>query len=149
MEQINMGIFSTEKKIFSQGAVDTFVGEKAKIKGEIVSSGSVSINGYFEGKISADGEVIVATEGKIVGSIIGGVVVVSGKVDGNIIGSERIEIIKTGKVHGDLSGGKIIIEDGALYSGRVKVEGIEAGVEKSVEKNKVFETKEPSSALDL
>lgn len=124
-----MGIFNGEKKSLTHGAVDTIIGEKAIIKGEINSSGSVSINGQFEGKLLVEGEVIVAPAGKIVGDIRGGVVIVSGRVDGNIYGTERVEIIKSGKVHGDLNGGKIVIEEGATYSGRVTVEGAGVSVE--------------------
>lgn len=124
-----MGIFVAEKKSLAHGAVDTIIGERATIRGEIVSAGSVSINGKFEGKLMVEGEVIVAHAGKIVGDIKGGVVIVSGRVDGNIYATERVEIIKSGQVHGDLNGGKIVIEEGATYSGKVTVEGVGASVE--------------------
>ena len=124
-----MGIFNVEKKSLTQGAVDTIIGERATIKGEITTAGSLSINGQFEGKLVVDGEVIIAPAGKIVGDIRGGVVIVSGQVDGNIYATERVEVIKSGKVHGDLTGGKIIIEEGATYSGKVTVEGVGVKVE--------------------
>ena len=117
-----MGIFDKGSKLGIQPGVDSLIGESAKLKGELFSGGSVNINGEFEGKIDAAGEVIVSPAGKVVGEIYGGAVVVSGKVDGNITAKETLEISKSGRVHGDLCGGRIVIEEGATYHGRVKVE---------------------------
>jgi cytoskeletal protein CcmA (bactofilin family) len=128
-----MGFFGIEfeKKPLEQGALNTILGDKAKFKGELVSSGSVSVSGEFEGKINVHGEVIVAAGSKVVGEVRGSVVVVSGEIDGNIWASESLEISKNGRVHGDLTGGKIIIEDGSSYRGKVRVESEEsAAVEK-------------------
>jgi cytoskeletal protein CcmA (bactofilin family) len=110
-----------EKKPVDQGAFDSIIGEKAKFKGELNTSGAVRVNGEFEGKLSADGEVIVSRGSKIVGDVQGGKVVVSGTVDGNIVSSHSLEITKSGKVHGDLTGGCIVIEEGAAYHGKLKV----------------------------
>jgi cytoskeletal protein CcmA (bactofilin family) len=116
-----MGIFSAENKPHTPGAVDTIIGEKAKFKGEVTSSGSLSINGEFDGKLVAQGEVIIGTASKVTGTVHAGSVVVSGKVEGNITATHSLEITKSGKVQGDLTGGRIVIEDGASYRGRVQV----------------------------
>ncbi|MFH1387308.1 MAG: polymer-forming cytoskeletal protein [bacterium] len=105
-----------------QGGVDSVVGENAKFKGEMITKGSINVNGEFEGLIQAKGEVIISAGGKVVGEVIGGVVVVSGKVEGNITAKETLDVTKTGRVQGDLTAGRIIIEEGSTYHGRVKVE---------------------------
>jgi len=120
-----MGLFdnivSGGKKL-AIGGLDSIIGENARFKGEIVSVSGVSINGEFEGKIKAEGEIIVTPNGKVVGEIHGGTVVVAGRVDGNIIAKDILEVSKSGRVHGDLTGGKIVIEEGSTYHGRVRVE---------------------------
>jgi cytoskeletal protein CcmA (bactofilin family) len=118
-----------EKKPFVQGAADTVIGEKARFKGELYSSGSVSVNGEFEGKLLAEGEIIIARGSKVVGDVNGGSIVVSGRVDGNIAASQNLEITKRGKVQGDLLGGSISIEEGSSYRGRVRVEAEEEEIE--------------------
>jgi cytoskeletal protein CcmA (bactofilin family) len=118
-----MGMFSTAKRSpILGGGMDSIIGENARLKGELISKGSVNVAGEFEGAVRADGEVIISTSGKVVGELHGGTVSVSGRVDGNIFAKETLEVCKTGRVHGDLSGGRIIIEEGATYHGRVKVE---------------------------
>jgi cytoskeletal protein CcmA (bactofilin family) len=121
-------MFSAENKPHAPGPVDTIIGEKAKFKGEVASSGSLSINGEFDGKLVSQGEVIIGLTSKVTGTVHAGSVVVSGKVEGNITATHSLEITKSGKVHGDLTGGRIVIEDGASYRGRVQVkaEGEEA-----------------------
>jgi cytoskeletal protein CcmA (bactofilin family) len=118
-----MGMFSAAKRapIIGSG-MDSVIGENARLKGELVSKGSVNLAGEFEGAVKADGEVIVATSGKVVGELHGATVSVSGRVDGNIYARETLEICKTGRVNGDMTGGRIVIEEGAAYHGRVKVE---------------------------
>ncbi|MEE8638463.1 MAG: polymer-forming cytoskeletal protein [Candidatus Margulisiibacteriota bacterium] len=137
-----MGIFTKEKKPIGHGAVDSIIGEKAKFKGELVSSGAVSVNGEFEGKITSEGEIIIARGSKIVGNLQGGSIIVSGKVDGNINAEQNLEITKSGRVHGDLVGGRIVIEEGSSYRGRVKVE---VGAEEAKEESTVVE-KEPEES---
>jgi cytoskeletal protein CcmA (bactofilin family) len=133
MEEIKMGIFKGENKANNHGAVDSIIGNKAKFKGEICSSGAISINGEFEGKLFADGEVIIAKGSQVTGDVRAGSVVVSGKVNGNISASQSLEITKSGKVHGDLQGGRIMIEDGASYRGKVSVEAQAVEEEEIVE----------------
>jgi cytoskeletal protein CcmA (bactofilin family) len=117
-----LGILGGGKKNMTHGAVDSVIGEKAKFKGELTTTGSVSINGEFEGKLISSGEVIIGRGSKIAGDVQGANVIVSGKIEGNIVADQALEITKTGKVNGDLTGGKIIIEEGSSYHGRVRVE---------------------------
>ncbi|MCU0640666.1 MAG: polymer-forming cytoskeletal protein [Candidatus Margulisbacteria bacterium] len=118
-----MGMFSTAKKSsVPGGAIDSIIGENARLQGELTTKGSINVAGEFEGTVRAEGEVVIASSGKVVGELHGHTVSVSGRVDGNIYAKETLEICKSGRVHGDLAGGRIIIEEGAVYHGRVKVE---------------------------
>lgn len=132
-----MGFFENlsggKKLSILQGGVDSVIGENARFRGELNSSGSVNVNGEFEGKIQSEGEIIVSPGGKVIGEIHGGSVIVSGRVDGNITARQTLEVSKNGRVHGDLTGGKIVIDEGSTYHGRVKVESVPAEEEKVAE----------------
>jgi cytoskeletal protein CcmA (bactofilin family) len=117
-----MAFFNQENKSIDHGAVDTIIGAKATFRGELESSGSVSICGRFEGKLQAKGEAIINKGSQVTGEINGGHVIISGKVDGNVTALHSLEITKSGRVSGDLTGGRIIIEDGAYYRGKVNVQ---------------------------
>jgi len=118
-----MAMFQSSKPkrpVISEG-IDSVIGKRARFQGELHTTGSVNIAGHFEGKLSADGEVLISQGGRVAGEISGGSVVISGTVDGNITAVDALEITKTGRVHGDLLGGRIIIDEGSSYQGRVKV----------------------------
>jgi len=116
-----MGLFSSEKKLGESAAVDTIIGTKARFKGELLSVGSININGEFEGSIESKADVIISRGSKVVGDIVANNIIVSGRVDGNILASQSLEITRSGRVNGDIAGGKIIIEEGSTYRGRVNV----------------------------
>lgn len=111
------------------------IGENAKMKGEFSTTGSVNINGEFEGSIKANGEIVVSPGGKVTGEVEGNSIIISGKVDGNIRVKETLEIAKTGKVNGDLAGARIIIEEGSSYHGRVAVEAGRQAEPEAVQQN--------------
>jgi len=128
-----MGLFSSSgsgKRMPIFEGMDSVIGQKAKFKGELITGGSININGELEGKIKAEGEVVVSQGGKIVGEIHGGGVIIAGLVEGNITAKETLEIHKSGRVHGNLSGGKIVIDEGSSYHGKVKVNSELTEVEK-------------------
>jgi cytoskeletal protein CcmA (bactofilin family) len=113
--------------------IGSVIGENARMKGEFSTTGSVNINGEFEGSIKANGEVVVSPGGKVTGEVEGNSIIISGKVDGNIRAKETLEIAKTGKVNGDLAGARIVIEEGSSYHGRVTVEA--AGALETAQQN--------------
>ena len=123
---------NTKRGAIPEG-MDSFIGQKARFKGELTTQGSININGEFEGTIRGEGEVVISRGGKIIGEVFGGNVVVSGFVQGNITAAQILEITRSGRVHGDLSGGRIIIEEGSSYHGKVKVNSAstEVGMEES------------------
>jgi len=117
-----MGILGHRKKAADYVGINSIIGEDTQIKGEIISRGSVRVGGEFEGKIQAQGDVLVGEGSKVVGNIAGSRVIVSGDVNGNISANSGLEITKTGKVFGDVASDKLIVDEGAIYKGKVTLE---------------------------
>ena len=117
-----MGLFSGKRKPIEYGVINSVVGRDAVVKGEINTKGSVRIDGEFEGKVNAKGDIFVGDGSKIVGNIVGARIVVSGEINGNIIANDGLEVTKSGRVYGDITGDKLVIDEGAIYKGRVNLE---------------------------
>lgn len=115
-----MGIFDfakTENPIL--GTIGTIIGSDTTIKGDIISKGSVRVDGAIEGDISSEGEIFVSGSAKLKGRVSGKRIVVAGEITGDVVSFESIELKKTGKIFGNISGDKLVVDHGAYYKGRV------------------------------
>jgi cytoskeletal protein CcmA (bactofilin family) len=104
--------------------VTTILGEETSFKGVLHSQKSVRIEGQFEGEINTQGELHVGIKSKVKANIVGQHVVVAGEVIGNIEAIHGLHIAKTGKVYGDISGDRLMVDEGAIYKGRVNMDVI-------------------------
>ena len=117
-----MGLLGPKKKAYDYVGINSVIGEDTQIKGEITSKGSVRLGGELEGKLQAHGDVLIGEGSRVTGSITGAKVIVSGDVNGNILAAGGLEITKTGKVYGDIISDKLIVDEGAVYKGKVTLE---------------------------
>ena len=117
-----MGILGARKKTTDYIGINSIIGDDTQIKGEIITKGSIRMGGEFEGKIQAHGDVLIGEGSRVTGTVAGAKVIVSGDVNGNISANGGLEITKTGKVFGDIISDKLIVDEGAIYKGKVTLE---------------------------
>jgi cytoskeletal protein CcmA (bactofilin family) len=95
------------------------IGESLQIKGEVIGSESLYIDGNVEGAISLpDSRVTVSRDALVSANITAREVVVFGKVSGNIYASDRVDIRSEGSLTGDVTAQRISVGDGAFLQGR-------------------------------
>ena len=102
----------------TQSLNQTFLGEEALFKGELRFTGTLCINGKFEGAISTSGNLIISESGDVEADIEAETVVCEGQVKGNIVASKKVELRSNGKVIGDVQSPSLNIEVGAKLDGR-------------------------------
>jgi len=117
-----MGILGPRKKTTDYMGINSIIGDDTQIKGDIITKGSIRMGGEFEGKIQAHGDVLIGEGSRVTGTISGAKVIVSGDVNGNISANSGLEITKTGKVFGDIVSDKLVVDEGAVYKGKVTLE---------------------------
>ena len=117
-----MGILGARKKSTDYIGINSIIGDDTQIKGEIITKGSIRMGGEFEGKIQAHGDVLIGEGSHVTGTVAGAKVIVSGDVNGNISANGGLEITKTGKGFGDIVSDKLIVDEGAIYKGKVTLE---------------------------
>ena len=96
----------------------TIVGAGAKLEGNIVSAGSLRIDGQVKGQINADGDVMLAAQSQVEADIRANNVSVAGRFKGNITVKGRAEIGKGGRVDGNVTSKTLVIEEGATFHGQ-------------------------------
>lgn len=100
-----------------------WLGSGVHVKGEIVGTEDLLIDGSVEGTIRLDEwKVTVGPTAKLTADINARDVVVYGYVKGNVRAKGRIEIKKNGSVIGNLATAQIMIEDGANFKGSIDID---------------------------
>lgn len=98
--------------------VSTIIGPGTKIKGDIISKGTVRIEGEVEGRIECEDTVVIHESGNVKADIAGGQVIISGTVQGNTTAHDRLEITNQAKVIGNITAPRISIAEGVIFEGQ-------------------------------
>ncbi|MGN6435953.1 MAG: bactofilin family protein [Agriterribacter sp.] len=131
-------MFSTKSKseleIPASSAGTSLIGAGTVIKGDIVSSGDIRIDGILKGNISGSAKVLIGAEGVVEGDIEGQQADILGKVTGKIVIKDLLNLRGKSVIKGNISAGKLQVEPTVTFNGQCHVgEGSVASV---VEMNK-------------
>ena len=105
-------------KPYNENKVVTIVGPGTRINGELLSKGTIRVEGEISGHVRCEDSVVVQQSGKVHADIVAGQVIVSGEVQGNIYAQDRLEITATGKVVGDVTAPRVSFAEGMLLEGK-------------------------------
>lgn len=98
------------------------VGKSVTIKGQIVASEDLTVEGEVEGSIEMkENRLTVGPSGKIRSGIKAREVVIFGNVQGKIDASDKVEIRREATLIGDVRTAGVTIEDGAYFKGAVDI----------------------------
>lgn len=101
--------------------INSFLGAGFEFEGKLKFSETVRIDGHFKGEISAEGSLIVGESALIKSDIHVFSVMVSGELHGNIFADHRVDILASGKVFGDIQAPIIVMDEGAVLDGMVRM----------------------------
>ena len=111
------------RKQQSSSVVDTLVGSKSKVNGDLNFSGGCHIDGTVKGNVNADPDTNSALSISEGGSVEGGVsvpyVVLNGIVRGDVVVSQRVELGPTARVIGNVYYNLIEMAIGAEINGKL------------------------------
>jgi cytoskeletal protein CcmA (bactofilin family) len=97
-----------------------WIGGSILVKGDVVSSEDLVIDGKVEGTIElGDHSLTIGTDARVIADLVAKSVTISGTVKGNVMGNARVELKSTAKVEGDISAPKFVMEEGATLVGKV------------------------------
>lgn len=115
-----MTVFGSRKRpdTLPHGKVETLIGEGTQIKGSIQSTGVVRVDGFLEGTIEHDGELIVGPKGRIQATIKARSLATAGDIQGDVEVSDKLELLPGAHLKGDVRCGHLVIHEGARFHGR-------------------------------
>lgn len=103
--------------------IDTLVGARTELKGDILFSGGLRIDGKLKGNITAKGEanstLVLSENAVVIGNITVPHIIVNGTIKGNVRAAERIELQPKAEIAGDVYYKTIEIALGAIVNGNL------------------------------
>ena len=103
--------------------VDTVFSESTAFNGVLMYETSLKIDGYFKGKISSKGHLIIGEKAKVYANVQANTIVIAGEVKGDVEASERLEMLPTAKLYGNIRTKKLKMADGVVFEGRCEMLG--------------------------
>jgi cytoskeletal protein CcmA (bactofilin family) len=93
------------------------------IAGDLVTNGTIRIEGQVEGTIRAARSVIVGPGGEVVGDIVTQEAVIGGRVVGTVQADSRLELQSTAVIEGEIRARAqhLQLEEGACFNGHVRM----------------------------
>ena len=96
------------------------IGKTVVIRGELKGSEDLVIDGQVEGTIQlTEGRLTIGATASVSADLAAKDVLVIGHLRGNITASGRVELRAGAVVDGDVRAGRLVIEDNAVFHGRV------------------------------
>jgi cytoskeletal protein CcmA (bactofilin family) len=102
---------------------NTIVGPNTVIQGNLDIKGSLLIYGTVLGDVHSNGQVRTAKDSMIKGNVVADEAVIDGELDGSLTTKGRATLGNSARMIGDLRAALLIIEEGAQYSGKCKMDG--------------------------
>jgi cytoskeletal protein CcmA (bactofilin family) len=124
---------SAGKSIFSKSIstpppaseeISAFLGKETLFEGKMTFEGVFRLDGKFEGEIFDSGTLIVGETAIVKGKIGINTIIINGLVEGDVYAKVRVEIHPTGKVYGKLFTPILTINEGGIFEGHCKMEGV-------------------------
>ncbi|MCL7715370.1 bactofilin family protein [Stenotrophomonas mori] len=107
----------------NQLVVDALIGPQVVIRGDVIFSGGLYVEGRIEGRVvaeeGANAVLTLAEQGHIEGEVRASMVVLSGRLDGDVHAGERVELTPTARVNGNVHYQVVEMGAGAQLNGRL------------------------------
>jgi cytoskeletal protein CcmA (bactofilin family) len=105
------------------GGVDTLVGSNTEIRGDVLFSGGLHVDGRIKGKVlSMPGDLAtlsVSETGSIEGDVSVPMITVNGEVSGNIYAGDKMTLAPDARVTGNVYYNRLEVQAGAEVNGQL------------------------------
>ena len=88
------------------------------LDGNVVSAGSLRIDGQVKGQINADGDVSLSPQSQVEADIRAQNVSVAGRFKGNIVVKGKAHLARGGRIDGNITSKSLIVEEGGTFHGQ-------------------------------
>ena len=101
----------------------SIIGPGMSITGDLVTEGTVRVEGRIEGTVRAGKAVIIGKGGEVVGDVITQDAVIGGRLRGTLVAESRLELQATSDIEGQIRAPAqhLQLEEGARFNGQIQM----------------------------
>ncbi|MEO6952396.1 MAG: polymer-forming cytoskeletal protein [Polyangia bacterium] len=92
-----------------------------RVIGSIEADGDLVVLGCIDGSVRAKGQLTLGPAAEITGELAAHDVRIAGKLERAVRADGVIHLLSTAEVRGDLHAARVIIDDGAVFEGQVRL----------------------------
>ena len=107
--------------------IKAYMGEDTIFNGLLNFTGTVRIDGKFEGQVITEDTLIIGETGHLTAEISAGTVICMGYVEGTVM-AQKVEIHSTSKVVGNINTPALHVEVGGVFDGTCDMTGKETKI---------------------
>ena len=97
-----------------------WIGKSLFVKGNVISSEDLVIDGTFEGTIEVgDHALTIGPDAEVKADLVAKTIIIHGAVIGNVTARERLDLRASASVDGNITAPRFAMADGALLKGNV------------------------------
>ena len=93
----------------------SIIGPEMKVEGDMVTEGTVRVEGRIEGNVDAGKAVVVGRDVRTQDAVV------SGRVLGGLTAASRLEVQATARIDGEVHARRLQLEEGAMLNGTVRM----------------------------
>ena len=101
----------------------SIIGPGMNIIGDLVTDGTIRVEGRVEGTIRAGKAVVLGKGGEVVGDIFTQDAVIGGRVQGRVFAESRLELQSTSEISGEIRArtAHLQLDEGARFNGQIQM----------------------------
>jgi len=106
----------------ADGAI-SIIASGMRIVGDLVTDGTIRVEGRVEGTIRAGKAVVLGKGGEVVGDIFTQDAVIGGRVEGRLVAESRLELQSTSEITGEIRAraAHLQLDEGARFNGQIQM----------------------------
>jgi cytoskeletal protein CcmA (bactofilin family) len=107
----------------------SIIGPGMNIVGDLVTDGTVRVEGRIEGTVRAGKAVVIGKGGEVIGDVLTQDAVIGGTVRGTVVAESRLELQSSSDIEGQIRArsAHLVLEEGARFNGQIQMlDGSEA-----------------------
>lgn len=106
----------------ADGAI-SIIGAGMRIVGDLVTDGTVRVEGRVEGTIRAGKAVVLGKGGEVIGDVFTQDAVIGGRVEGRVVAESRLELQSTSEISGEIRArtAHLQLDEGARFNGQIQM----------------------------